>query len=198
MRNIQDKTLIGGWWVDVAAFRASMGEPDGPKSCQLWRGNGWHVQGYGMMNVWPDTPIGKTSRNKTMMCAHRLGYMIHTGQRLGRKDWVLHTCSNPACVNPDHLVLGDARMREDFRVANGLPDKKYSRRRDAVPQPNRKYRYSVEQMVYAHYHTPRHIVTRFGITRGQAVCLRKRSSGKNAYPWFLRLLPLYDQQGNLL
>jgi hypothetical protein len=33
--------------------------------------------------------------------------------------WVLHSCDNPACVNPDHLFLGNAQVNVDDMIDKG-------------------------------------------------------------------------------
>jgi hypothetical protein len=61
--------------------------------------------GYG--NFWAN---GKLKR------AHRVSYEIYKGEFPGYMH-VLHTCDNPSCVNPDHLVLGTAldNSKDKFR-----------------------------------------------------------------------------------
>ena len=38
--------------------------------------------------------------------AHRISYLIFNGA-IYKESMIMHTCDNPSCVNPKHLVLGN-------------------------------------------------------------------------------------------
>lgn len=80
--------------------------------CQIWSGS-VGFSGYGQLAF-----EGRT------WSAHRLAYEIANGPigQDAQKWWVLHKCDNPACCNPDHLYLGDAKDN-----ANDMIDRKRQR-----------------------------------------------------------------------
>jgi hypothetical protein len=79
------KSLSEHFWDNLKA--------GGSNECWLWRGpiNAW---GYGHL-------IHRGKCHK----AHRLSYSLHNGH-IPFGLVVRHTCDNPPCCNPDHLLIG--------------------------------------------------------------------------------------------
>ncbi len=50
--------------------------------------------------------------------AHRYSYELHKGE-IPKGRWVLHTCNNKMCVNPDHLYLGDIKANARDLILSG-------------------------------------------------------------------------------
>ncbi len=76
-------------------------------TCHWWLG-AIGKDGYG---------ITSCRRQKTIS-AHRLSYEIFKGNLEAGKV-VMHSCDNPACVNPDHLSLGTQRQNVQDCSAKG-------------------------------------------------------------------------------
>ncbi len=53
--------------------------------------------------------------------AHRIAYAKSIGVHVRKIDGILirHTCDNPSCVNPEHLVLGDCSDNMRDKVERG-------------------------------------------------------------------------------
>lgn len=63
--------------------------------CHVWTGTRLNKFGHGCISV--------GGHNAP---AHRVAWVIATGRAVPAKHVIRHTCDVPACVNPDHLVLG--------------------------------------------------------------------------------------------
>ena len=74
--------------------------------CWLWQG-GTDNDGYGLFGY-----DGKQWR------AHRYSQHIHNGLD-NQKPIVLHTCDNPRCVNPDHLINGTIQENNLDKLLKG-------------------------------------------------------------------------------
>jgi len=67
----------------------------GLSSCWLYVGKRWHKDGYGY-----------PKRNQKAVLAHRWSYEHHYNVQLTSDTVIRHTCDNPACCNPLHLLPG--------------------------------------------------------------------------------------------
>ncbi len=59
---------------------------------------------------------------RTAWFAHRLAYKMFNGEL--RDDLVVrHTCDNPPCVNPEHLLIGTNKDNTQDAVSRGRMDR---------------------------------------------------------------------------
>lgn len=91
-------------------------------SCWLWTG-ALTRDGYGHIRA-----KIKAHGNNVMCRAHRVSYFLFIGP-IPDGQKVLHNCDTPACVNPEHLKLGDlktntkdmvSRCRHKYKITNSL------------------------------------------------------------------------------
>jgi hypothetical protein len=72
--------------------------------CLVWTGAATQ-KGYGQLTV-----------EQEHWLTHRLSWTLHHGPP---PRWVLHTCDNPPCVNPEHLFDGSCADNNADKMAKG-------------------------------------------------------------------------------
>ena len=81
--------------------------PEPNTGCWLWSGR-HDKNGYGRGHF----------LNRTIQLTHRYSYYLMNGH-FDLSKCVLHHCDNPACVNPDHLYIGDMAQNCKDRDSRG-------------------------------------------------------------------------------
>lgn len=93
-------------------------------SCWNWAG-GKAGNGYGCVGA---------GDGSAYVLTHRAAWMLTNGP-IPDGMWVLHTCDNRLCVNPDHLYLGDRSQNMKDAHERGRIDLK---RVASFPRPGRR------------------------------------------------------------
>lgn len=166
--------LVIDVWVNLAKFYAR--QYSSPHGCIYMTGPK-HRQGYPMIG-------GRRASNESrmMMTCHRLAYKIAHGDP--GQDQVLHTCSDMACVNPQHLILGDAKTKMEICVAAGRHYNGSDKRRAYGRQKNRKYKYTEEEIRWVRNATTDEIALKYGISKKRAAA-RRWSWTNDSYLWIV-------------
>jgi hypothetical protein len=124
--------------------------------CWIWLG-ATNSQGYGSVHI-----KGKQVK------AHRLSWTAFKGT-IPQNSLVLHKCDTPACVNPDHLFLGNA-------VDNSLDMLNKGRGNKAKGDSNgfaKMTPYAV-RMARAYAFTAAELAARFGVSESTIERVRSR------------------------
>lgn len=94
-------------------MRTRVDSSNGPDACWPWLGS-LKPNGYGQI-------VAHCEGAQQTVYPHRAAYIMANGPipKLinGQVASVLHRCDNPACCNPKHLFLGNARMNMDDKVS---------------------------------------------------------------------------------
>lgn len=85
--------------------------------CILYTGTGTGKGGYGRI-TWQE------SGHRFTVSAHRLAYTLHYGP-IAPGMVIRHTCHNPRCVKPEHLIQGTHAQNSQDMVRAGRSLKRY-------------------------------------------------------------------------
>lgn len=101
-------TLVNPWGTPEERFRRYF-KPGNPDECWEWSG-GRTTHGYGR--------IQKCGPERKSVGAHRFSYELHKGP-IPEGMVVMHTCDNPPCCNPAHLVIGTQKENTHDMMRKG-------------------------------------------------------------------------------
>jgi hypothetical protein len=172
--------VVGDVRVNLRAIEDRIDQSAGPMACWSWRG-GSHRQGYGMIGGYRIA-----TKTKLMVTVHRVLLKQKLGYDPGLQVDAVHTCGNMRCVNPAHIIPGNARLLTQIKRQNG---RKIGGRavgwRARGPRQQRFYRYGAENIrELGHYIiTPEEFAerNRISVTTARRI-LRYIESGRS-YAW---------------
>lgn len=121
--------------------------------CWVYR-NANISDGYAHMNLSYDPFTKQRYPRARYEYAHRIAWALHHGRWPEESMVVRHTCDNPACCNPEHLIegtqkqnVGDRSERSDWQTARKLtPEQVRYARTTPKPQLEVARELSVSQM----------------------------------------------------
>ncbi len=109
-----------------------------------------------------DRGYGKVGHAGQTMSAHRIMFESTHGEICDGR-LVRHTCDNPPCVNPLHLVPGTDQDNSDDKVARGRHLSRSSHPRAKLSESDIP---KIRSLIAAGNHTQREIGRMFGVSPG--------------------------------
>lgn len=107
----------------MARFWSKVSIPKSDSDCWEWQA-GKNEKGYGRFRA-PEFGERKTVK------AHRVAYIMANGEPSG--PVIRHTCDNPSCVNPSHLMAGTFGDNNRDTVARGRHRNMYAKKLHLIP-----------------------------------------------------------------
>ena len=141
--------------------------------CWLWTATRTKF-GYGSFRVGSQSD---GTRRKEM--AHRMAFMLATGQDIPPGKVVMHSCDNPQCVNPAHLSVGT--YSENGKAAYDR-QRRFSTVKPRAQHPRAKL--TEEQVTYiktvGKSRTLRDLAKEFGVSDSTIDAVRRNVNWKDA------------------
>jgi hypothetical protein len=102
--------------------------------------------------------------------AHVIAYRAYKGP-VPKGRWVLHTCNNPWCVNPDHLYAGTAQDNINDQIAGGTKSYGSVLKEDEVRD--------IKRLLAEGRHSQYEIADRFGVSRSAILHIKLGNSWRH-------------------
>ena len=103
---------------DIQRFEPNVDKSGGPEACWPWIGSKVATGSTNKTHVY-----GQFSLAGTQARAHRVAYALAHNIPTPKHLQVRHTCDNPICCNPAHLVLGTAAQNGQDKSDRGRASK---------------------------------------------------------------------------
>lgn len=162
-------TIDAGKWTQAPVeerFWRFVSKTDG---CWEWIGKSLSSKGYGTIST------GGSGSKKLL--AHRLSYEIHHGP-IPDGLVVMHSCDNPACVNPEHLSVGTQSQNIKDMFARGrqpiVPPHKFG-------EDHKRSKLSEASVIEIIQSTDKHkvLADRYGVASNTIKCIKRGLTWKH-------------------
>lgn len=154
---LSKKERFNKWWKE-----------DPVTGCWNWTGKLLDT-GYGQFNLTGSRPV----------LSHRAAWILYKGDIPDNPSsaygtyYMCHTCDNPACVNPDHLFLGDQQANMDDKMGKDRHNYGVSR---GVNHGNAKVTEDDVRAIRASSESLSALAKRYGVARSTMAAIRKRET----------------------
>ena len=150
-------------------FLALVDKSPHPKGCWIWKGK-LTRDGYGIFRSW-------------IFKAHRESYKYWVGP-IPEGLWVLHSCDNPSCVNPEHLSAGtpadNMRQKTERGRGNSAKGANHYRTKLTVATALKIYHHPMDTRLHWRDNM-KLIADKFGVTSITVYKIRKKQSWKHIH-----------------
>lgn len=157
---LSTKDRFDRWWKE-----------DEKTGCWIWQGK-LQKTGYGQFNLTGSRPIP----------SHRAAWLLYKGEipenpnSAYKTYYLCHKCDNPACVNPDHLFLGDQQSNMDDKMGKDRHNYGISR---GVNHGNAKVTDEDVRAIRASSDSLTVLSRRYGMAKSTLAAIRKRETWKH-------------------